>query len=236
MGVMKRLAGGQKISAGYSRIPKVSVSSQFDFDIGTAYKAFFDKNAVKNAVREGMRRKMMWFGADIRKTARRSMRVVTSIQRQREDVFAGQRKRVRAYKPSRAGQPPRAVKPNPLIRNRLFFAYDSQKRSVVAGPERIARGTGVPELHEHGGRRRLRNPRRRLRKVGDGAEIRIPGGFPIYTRIRTRAQARRANRLNRLLYGPLWKHHTYPGRPYMQPAMQTRLPVLRRELKDSITI
>jgi hypothetical protein len=88
----------------------------------------------------------------------------------------------------------------------------------------------------------LRNRRRRFREVGQGGEVRV-GGRPsrttkpvqdrrgnvvwvTYARLRSAAQAARANRLNEELYGPASYMATYPPRPYMGPALAAVRPSL----------
>jgi len=96
----------------------------------------------------------------------------------------------------------------------------------------------------------LKNPRRRVRKVGSGGEIRL-GGRPCrttrpvldrhgatvqvtYARLRTGAQVARANRLNEQLYGPALYMATYPPRPFMGPALADVEPGLARLWLQSV--
>ena len=56
--------------------------------------------------------------------------------------------------------------------------------------------------------------------------------YVTYGRLRTSAQASRANRLNLELYGPSILHSTYPPRPTMGPALQQVAPRLPAMIAD----
>ena len=89
-----------------------------------------------------------------------------------------------------------------------------------------------------------------MRQVGHGGEIQIGGRMygstrPVvdrngqsvtvtYIRLRTQAQADRANRLNEQLFGPPTLTLNIEARPYMGPAMQKAAPSISRLWKDSI--
>ncbi len=104
--------------------------------IGMSVKAakagFLDRAKVMRAVDRGRRRSLAKSGSYIRTTARRSMR----------------RKRGR----SRPGQPPHAHVG--LLRDLLFFSYDSSTNSVVVGPVAINKRSEAPAVLEFGGRTR----------------------------------------------------------------------------------
>jgi len=99
---------------------------------------------------------------------------------------------------------------------------------VVIGPVGFPRGSGAPETLEFGGRAKVRNKRRRKRRIGGGGEIDVRGGRVIYTKLKTAAQAARANRLNEELYGPLYKVVFIEARPFMRPALAKVRPELPR--------
>jgi hypothetical protein len=181
--------------------------------------SFFDAPAMQAALGAVMHSFLGASGAMIQKIAQRSMR------------YRG------PYSHSPAGNPPFAHKGKrgPLLREMLFFGIDPGNMGLVVGPIRFGIRP-VPAMHEVGGRYRIANPRRRLRRVGDAGEIRIvetaaPGDFAampgvergmirsaVYARLRTPAQARRATRINRELYGDSHVVADYPARPYMAPA------------------
>jgi|TARA_R110000868_G_scaffold410438_1_gene698460 hypothetical protein len=99
-------------------------------------KTFFDKAAVIDATDVATRKALSKAGSMIRQTARRSMR---------------SRK-----KPSAPGSPPSAHRKSdthprgPLLKDKLFFAYEPNRRSVVTGPEKLGR-SNAPEVMEKGG-------------------------------------------------------------------------------------
>jgi len=212
---------------------------------------FFDRERVRGMLRITTRQALAKAGALVRTIARRSMRYVTSLREQERQIAAGERKRLRGEPaPSAPGTPPHAVRPHPWIRQHLYYAYDPGRGSVVIGPVRLSSQVNVPALHEFGGRVVLRNPRRRVRKVGSGGEIRIGGracrtsrptqdrhGNTVqvtYARLRSAAQVARANELNEALYGPAHYVATYPPRPYMGPALAAVEPGLARLWLSSV--
>ena len=95
---------------------------------------------------------------------------------------------------------------------------------------------------------KIRNKRRALRKVGHGGEIAIGAaarwrgantnadGIPVvYIKLRTQAQADRANRLNEQLYGPLYRIAYIDPRPFMGPALAQVQPSLSSLWANSIS-
>jgi hypothetical protein len=179
-------------------------------------------------------------GATVRMVARRSMRYVNTPRENYRQIVQGKRQRWKesyAYRkaPSPPGTPPNAVRPHPWIRGGggsylgVFYGFDPGRRTVVIGPNRAPGAEGnVPGLHEFGGRARVRNPLRRVRKLSGGGEIDIRGGGPVYAKLRTPRQVARSNRLNEQLYGPMFKIYNYPARPYMFPALRKVTPDLPR--------
>jgi len=214
---------------------------------------FFDRDRVRSALAITSRQALGKAGALVRTIARRSMRYVTSLREQERQVEAGKRKRLTGDPaPSAPGTPPHAVRPHPNIRQFLYYALDPGRGSVVIGPVRLSSRVNVPALHEFGGRVVLRNPRRRVRKVGSGGEVRI-GGRPCrttkptqdrhgntvqvtYVRLGSAAQVARANELNAALYGPAHYMANYPPRPFMGPALTTVGPSLPRLWLTSVTV
>lgn len=100
---------------------------------------FFDRKLVLDRIGAGAAKTLSKIGGTIRKTAQRSMRY--------------------RKKPSAKGTPPSAHKDNPrgpLLRDKLWFAYEPERMSVVIGPvslgqARGATGPTVPEVQEFGG-------------------------------------------------------------------------------------
>jgi hypothetical protein len=92
-------------------------------------------------------------------------------------------------------------------------------------------GTGAPNTLEFGGDSVIDNSVRR--EVGDGGEMRMvrtggrevrPGVRVVYGKIRTQAQADRATRINREIFGP--RTIRVAERPFMGPALDKSIPKL----------
>lgn len=101
--------------------------------LGMTWKAakggFVDRAKVKRAVNAGTRRVFSKFGARVRQRAKTSIRPSKGI--------------------SPPGSPP--FSHVGLLRRFIFFAYDSQRKSVVIGPTLLREGSRVPYLLEYGG-------------------------------------------------------------------------------------
>ena len=125
-----------------------------------ATQNFFDRKAVRNALKPATRKALSQAGAFVRTSARSSMK-----------------SRGKKNARSQPGQPPRYTPGNGLLRKRLFFAFDRAKESVVVGPVGF-RGSKVPELMEYGGNTRLRNhvmPLKQARATGQRRFYRYTG-------------------------------------------------------------
>jgi hypothetical protein len=90
---------------------------------------FFDREHVQRSMDQTTYKAFFRFGAFVRKVARRSIR---------------KRKKI-----SDPGFPPSSH--TDLLKDRIYFAWDSVQGSVVMGPEKINRPTEAPELLEFGG-------------------------------------------------------------------------------------
>jgi hypothetical protein len=196
-------------------------------------KMFFDRRAVIDAVGRANATVLAKAGAFIRRSAKGTIRYAKGV--------------------SKPGNPPHAHestkhgKDSPL-RELIFFAYDDATNSLVVGPTPFQGPAIAPRVLELGGTAPARkNPLRRIRKVGDGGEIRIDGpacrstkknrfGARVtYVHLRTQAQADRANQLQELLYGPLTIGPvSIAARPYMGPALRDNLPQLPRLFANSV--
>lgn len=223
---------------------------------------FFDRDQVLRRVDKATHEKLYHAAARIRRIAQTSMRYVTSTRAQERQVSEGKRKSVRAYAPSRPGEPPKAVRPHPWVRKQLWFHYDRQIRTAVIGPVLLPHGSTAPNKLEFGGRIKIRNPRRRKRYVGGGGEVRIvsaAGGrdsrgryvgygrsvkkttdrfgrtvLVAYARLTSDAMVRRADELNEQLYGPKTKTRPMAARPFMGPALAEEAPKLPRLWSNSV--
>lgn len=181
---------------------------------------FFTKEVIAR-IGKGSAAMLSRFGAFTMTTARQSIRT--------------------RPKASPEGQPPSGH--TGLLKHRIFFGADFTNETnvtVVIGPEAVGPAL-APATLEHGGTiARHANLRRRERNIGDGGEIELDGPpsrstkavrawngkvyAVTYVRIRSAAQARRANNLNAALYGPEYFAAKDVGaRPYMQPAFEKEL-------------
>ena len=179
-------------------------------------RAFFNSDFVKKNLTEENRAKLARMGAY-------GAKVTSRIPRRRKG-------------PSKPGQPPSVHAPSGQFASlrTVWFAWDGYL-SVVFGPVGLGRGSPtVPNMLEFGanvsGRR---NPRRKIRKLGDGGEIRIGGRVGpttkpnrdfrgrvqsiTYAKLRTPGQVSEANRLNEQLYGPEVFNYSLAARPFVKP-------------------
>ena len=203
-------------------------------DMARVTKMFFDRRVVVEAVGRANAKVLSKAGAFIRRSAKGSIRY--------------------SKNPSKPGRPPHAHrsksggKSSPL-RELIFFAYDNRTASLVVGPTPFRGRAVVPRVLERGGMAPgHKNPLRRIRRVGDGGEVRIGGSISsttkknrfgkmvTYARLRTSAQAERANRLQEELYGPLTIGPvSIAARPYMGPALQKNISKLPSLWANSVT-
>ena len=184
-------------------------------------------------------------GGLIRTAVRRSMRKPGKSARIAKQSGEWDTVRNRA----RTGKPPlrwmHMRKGGGLYRTMLFLLND-RKDNVVIGPVGFGgggMGGPVPAQVERGGVRMMKNHRRRRRKIGDGGELRVSTSRSIpkrgrphrtqkvttsrfgnrryvsYGTIRTQQQAHRANRLNKLLYGPKEQRIKAKSHEYMGPVI-----------------
>jgi len=202
---------------------------QMSFTIKASW--FFDRPFIEQLMAKNTHRALGHAGALVRMKARQSMTYVNTPRQNYREVVTGKRTRWKESlafwkAPSAPGTPPHAVRPHPWLRGGggsalgVFYGFDPGRQTVVIGPNRAPRmSTNVPALHEFGGRARIRNKRRRKRRLGGAGEIRFQDGLAVYAKLMTGAQVARANHLNELLYGPMWRIVSYPPRPYMRPAL-----------------
>jgi hypothetical protein len=210
----------------------------------TVKKWFFSEKIVQAMVDQRTGRALTLAGQWIRNAAKWSM-----AERANRDLH------------SPPGTPPYAhPKTGKALKKHIYYHYSPTLRTVVVGPVPLGYVGDVPRIHEFGftGTRRLRNRRRRIRKLGGAGEIRLttmsvtryadsPTGRDavalqdtstkaVYAHLRTPAQVRRSNELNEALYGPLWmlKPVSFPPRPYMRPALAAAKPMLPKFWATSV--
>lgn len=97
-------------------------------DFQALKNTFFDARAVEKAMDKKTRAGLSKFGAFVRRRAKSSIRQSKKI--------------------SAPGQPPKSHKG--WLKQHLYFAWDSTRRTVVVGPTPLGRGT-APRALEHGG-------------------------------------------------------------------------------------
>ena len=197
---------------------------------------FFDRRAVQDAMDATTHKAMSIGAARIRKRAQRSMKNVTQRPAKADSLGSPAA--------SRPWSPPHAVAPHPWVKRFLLYSYDRHRRQAVIGPVGFVTGSKAPSTLEFGGRARIRNRRRRTRRVGDGGEVRVggpvsrttravqdaqgrfTGQMVTYARLTTQLQADRANRINEQLYGSEFVKREIAPRPYMGPALMAETPAL----------
>jgi hypothetical protein len=170
---------------------------------------FFDRVIVETEVEriefEGLKRNALY----LRRAARNSIR--------------------RRKSPSQPGQAPRSVRGD--LKRGIQAHYERGLGEAVVGPVKFNWGTNAPNTLEFGGDSVI--DRSVVRKVGDGGEVRVvsvggkevrPGVRVVYGKIRTQAQADRATRINREIFG--LRRITIKERPFMAPSLQRSLPKL----------
>ena len=103
------------------------MSVGFKFDKA---RSFFSSDAVKAAVDEVERKNQAQAAGSIRTSAQRLQKYGT--------------------KPANAGDPPTAHRDGrgPLMRKRLFFAFELRTRSTIIGPERLGSGDALEAMEQ----------------------------------------------------------------------------------------
>jgi hypothetical protein len=108
---------------------------------------FFDKAAVISKVDAGTRKVLSRFGAFVRTTAKQSIKKAPFVQKKKR----GEDRTDFKKSVSKPGQPPYSR--SGLLKKFIYFGYDTTKKSVVIGPERLSgKNKGAaPALLEYGG-------------------------------------------------------------------------------------
>jgi len=207
-------------------------------------RLFFDRRTVTNAMDAATHKAMSIGAARIRRRAQRSMKTV-SDQPARSDSLGG-------HTASRPWHPPVSVRQHPWLKRFLLYYYDRASKTAIVGPVGFAAGSGAPHTLEFGGRAKIRNRRRRIRRIGDGGGIRVGGPISrttravqdsrgrftgrmvTYARLRTAEEVRRANDINAQLYGSEYVQRTIIPRPYMEPALAAETPALAGLWSNSV--
>lgn len=188
-----------------------------DVNMNVAKGWFFKTDRVKALVSEGQRKALSEAGAFVMKTARGFIRT----------------DKTKKQNPSKPGRPPKSR--TGLLRDKIIFAYDPVKKSVVIGPTKLnstrvslddgdsmpTSGQPVTSVLEHGGSvktKEIRVPvqakRKQIKTEWVRHRERIKAAFP-NAQTRTRQQ-------------------TIAKRPYMLPALLKNRDKITRELVKSI--
>jgi len=158
--------------------------------------------------------------------------------------------------PSKPGEPPSS--PTGTLKRTIVYGFDPSTRSVVVGPYRTRSKVNVPHVLECGGYV-ITATDWTPAEVGKHAPIRIArtqsglggnkrtktlgrkgGGRQIYwvarAKIKTEAQAERANKLLTEMHGPRTSHRLVKiaPRPYMSKAFRNILPRTEAILKSKL--
>lgn len=165
---------------------------------------FVDSNTLLAKIDGAKRKNLSLSGAILRRSAQESMRY--------------------RRKPSEPGQPPSAHKEGrgPLLRKRLFFAFEPSTESVVVGPEALA-GSKVeaPEVMEHGGTLE----RSYYRRSASGRKLRSQAAKAAFIR-KVRAGSIRRERIKKTI--------TVAARPFMAPTLTRNQSKLAGVWADSV--
>lgn len=172
-------------------------------------KFFFDKQPVIDAIGKVAARNLSKGGSFIRQTARRSMR---------------SRK-----KPSDPGSPPSAHRQDedhphgPLLKDKLFFAFDPVNQSVIIGPEQLNRSQAA-SIQEHGGKIVTRVPKVTIKRTGKKLSA---ASLAAIKRKRASGTVKPSPRL-------VTRTVTVEPRPFMVPAYQKEQPKLAGIWQDTV--
>lgn len=181
--------------------------------------AFFDREAVREAVGAVEAFNLSKGGSFVRQTARRSMRrrkkasapgTPPSSHTAEQQVAAG----------SKRGR-------GPLLKDRLFYQFDSSTRSVVVGPELLGGSKTEAAETEEFGKTKTRTVKVYRRRQPSERKPRTAAQSAAFQRLkregRLRDNVRRESR-----------QFKYPARPFMRPALEKEMPRILGVWKDSV--
>lgn len=178
------------------------MSVGFKFDKA---RSFFSSDAVKAAVDEVERKNQAQAAGFIRTSAQRSQKYGT--------------------KPANAGDPPTAHRDGrgPLMRKRLFFAFELRTRSTIIGPERLGSGDALEAMEQGKSVRRtiFVSDRRAARPMTDKQRA----GFE---------RIMQWKHLNRKRRNVVVKTFRVEARPFMRPALARNLDKVSGVWADSV--
>ncbi len=141
------------------------IQLKFDFKAGN-YGMFFDRVFTK--VERQQVRNLEKLAAWIRLVAIRSIKDSPKRASTRAKFIQGTRGEI--Y--SQPGQPP--LNKIGLLRQFIYYGYDTTTKSIVVGPQRLNKGSGAPAALEHGGAMMVRVNGSRWRQKSGGLWVRNP--------------------------------------------------------------
>ncbi len=161
------------------------IQLKFDFKAGN-YGAFFDRVFTK--VERQQVRNLERLAAFIRLVARRSIKDTPKRAKGLAKLlqYGGE-----AY--AKPGQPP--LNKIGLLREFIYYGYDTHTKSIVIGPARLNKTTGAPAALEFGGPMLVR--------VGGNRWKQLSGGLWVKN-----------------FTAPRWEKRVMQERPYMRPALE----------------
>ena len=124
---------------------------------------FFDRPKVERIIGKKKQKALGKAGGDIRRHARRQLKVVKRPKSKKAKTRARQQKKFST--PSPANSPPKTRSSEPNLRT-IFYVWDQARDSMVVGAvEFNGRSTDrtAPDIHEHGGAVVIRRKRGKVR-------------------------------------------------------------------------
>jgi hypothetical protein len=170
-------------------------------------RMFFDQEKVQKALSRARRKALSKVGALVRKRAQRSMRYRNKPSAPGQPPSAHKSKQLAALKRMK-----RAKHNGALLRELLFYGYDTAAGSVVVGPLGF-KGSDAPKLHEFGGS-----------KAGGGRTIWIKAGR------KPKGGVERDGLTKVTLNGSV----RYPARPFMRPALDAVVPKMAEQFRNTV--
>jgi hypothetical protein len=172
-------------------------------------RMFFDQEKVQKALSRARRKALSKVGALVRKRAQRSMRYRNKPSAPGQPPSAHKSKQLAALKRMK-----RAKNNGALLRELLFYGYDTAAGSVVVGPLGF-RGSDAPKLHEFGGS-----------KAG--------GGRTIWVKNKPGRNAKGRYTADGMMKVTLNGSVRYPARPFMRPALHATMPKMAEQFRNTV--
>jgi len=172
-------------------------------------RMFFDQEKVQKALSRARRKALSKVGAMVRKRAQRSMRYRNKPSAPGQPPSAHKSKQLAALKRMK-----RAKHNGALLRELLFYGYDTAAGSVVVGPLGF-KGSDAPKLHEFGGS-----------KAG--------GGRTIWVKNKPGRKSKGRYTTDGMMKVTLNGSVRYPARPFMRPALDAVMPKMAEQFRNTV--